>query len=309
MKPGADPSATLGTSPQTTLRKGPSTGRMGASTTLRACVRSARGRFGLGVALVIFLVAVAAPVIAPTRPAAIDLSAELQPPNIHHPLGTGENGLDVMTHVIYGARVSLWVSIFAVGISAIVGVLLGGMAGYVGGLFDEALMRAVDILLAFPGILLAIFITAVMGPSLANVVFALAVTGWTGYARLVRSQVLTLRERDYVRAAQALGAGHARILARHLLPNAAGPLIVQVTFGIPAAILAEASLSFLGLGAPPGTPSWGSLVDQGTQYLLLAPHIALFPGLAIALTVLGFNFLGDGLRDAIDPKAEHASRF
>jgi len=309
MKPGADPSATLGTSPQTTLRKGPSTGRMGASTTLRACVRSARGRFGLGVALVIFLVAVAAPVIAPTRPAAIDLNAELQPPSIHHPLGTGENGLDVLTHVIYGARVSLWVSIFAVGISAIVGVLLGGMSGYVGGVFDEALMRAVDILLAFPGILLAIFITAVMGPSLANVVFALAVTGWTGYARLVRSQVLTLRERDYVRAAQALGAGHSRILARHLLPNAAGPLIVQITFGIPAAILAEASLSFLGLGAPPGTPSWGSLVDQGTQYLLLAPHIALFPGLAIALTVLGFNFLGDGLRDAIDPKAEHASRF
>jgi len=309
MKPGADPSATLGTSPQTTLRKGPSTGRMGASTTLRACVRSARGRFGLGVALVIFLVAVAAPVIAPTRPAAIDLNAELQPPSIHHPLGTGENGLDVLTHVVYGARVSLWVSIFAVGISAIVGVLLGGMASYVGGVFDEALMRALDILLAFPRILLAIFITAVMGPSLANVVFALAVTGWTGYARLVRSQVLTLRERDYVRAAQALGAGHSRILARHLLPNAAGPLIVQITFGIPAAILAEASLSFLGLGAPPGTPSWGSLVDQGTQYLLLAPHIALFPGLAIALTVLGFNFLGDGLRDAIDPKAEHASRF
>jgi len=310
MKPGADLSTTLGTGPPTTLGKGPSARRrIGASTTLRACLRSARGRFGLGVAIGIFLVAVAAPVISPTRPAAIDLSAELQPPSIHHPLGTGENGLDVMTHVIYGARVSLWVSIFAVGISAIVGVLLGGMAGYVGGLFDEALMRAVDILLAFPGILLAIFITAVMGPSLANVIFALAVTGWTGYARLVRSQVLTLRERDYVRAAQALGAGHARILARHLLPNAAGPLIVQVTFGIPAAILGEASLSFLGLGAPPGTPSWGSLVDQGTQYLLLAPHIALFPGLAIALTVLGFNFLGDGLRDAIDPKAEHASRF
>jgi len=161
----------------------------------------------------------------------------------------------------------------------------------------------VDVLLAFPGILLAIFITAVLGPSLRNVVFALALTGWTGYARLVRSQVLTLRERDYVRAAQALGAGHWRILARHLLPNAAGPLIVQATFGIPAAMLAEASLSFLGLGVPPGTPSWGALVDQGTQYLLLAPHVALFPGLAIALAVLGFNFLGDAVRDAMDPKA------
>ncbi len=265
-------------------------------------IRTARGRFGLGVALALFAVAVAAPLIAPTRPSAIDLQAELQPPSTRHLLGTGENGLDVLTHVIYGARVSLWVSLFAVGISAAVGILLGGMAGYVGGLLDEALMRSVDILLAFPGILLAIFITAVLGPSLKNVVFALAVTGWTGYARLVRSQVLSLRERDYVRAAQVLGAGHARILARHLLPNAAGPIIVQATFGIPAAILAEASLSFLGLGVPPGTPSWGSLVDQGTQYLLLAPHIALFPGLAIALTVLGFNFLGDAVRDAIDPR-------
>jgi peptide/nickel transport system permease protein len=150
---------------------------------------------------------------------------------------------------------------------------------------------------------LAIFITAVLGPSLKNVIFALALTGWTGYARLMRSLVLTLREREYVRAAVALGAGHRRILGRHLLPNAAGPLIVQATFGIPAAILAEASLSFLGLGVPAGTPSWGALVDQGTQYLLVAPHVALFPGLAIAISVLGFNFLGDAARDALDPKA------
>ncbi len=257
-------------------------------------LRSARGRFGLGVALALFLLAAAGPLFAPTRPSAIDLAAELQPPNARHLLGTGENGLDVLTHVIYGARVSLWVSILVVVLSATVGIFLGGIAGYGGGLFDETLMRVVDILLAFPGILLAIFITAVLGPSLRNVVFALAITGWTGYARLVRSQILSLRERDYVRAAQALG---------HLLPNAAGPLIVQATFGIPAAILAEASLSFLGLGVPPGTPSWGSLVDQGTQYLLIAPHVALFPGLAIAITVLGFNFLGDAVRDAMDPKA------
>jgi peptide/nickel transport system permease protein len=269
----------------------------------RRGIRTARGRFGIGVALLLLFIALAAPWIAPARPSAIDLAAELKPPSAHHLLGTGENGLDVLTHVIYGARVSLWVSAFAVGISVLVGTLLGAMAGYLGGALDEALMRAVDVLLAFPGILLAIFITAVLGPSLANVIFALAISGWTGYARLVRSQILSLKERDYVRAAQALGAGHARILARHLLPNAAGPLIVQATFGIPAAILAEASLSFLGLGAPPGTPSWGALVDQGTQYLLLAPHVALFPGLAIAVTVLGFNFLGDALRDAIDPKA------
>jgi peptide/nickel transport system permease protein len=164
------------------------------------------------------------------------------------------------------------------------------------------IMRVVDVLLAFPGILLAIFITAVLGPSLANVIFALAATGWTGYARLVRAQILSLRERDYVQAARALGASDGRILFRHLLPNAAGPILIQATFAIPGAILAEASLSFLGLGAPPGTPSWGALVDQGTQYLLVAPHVALFPGIAIAIVVLGFNFLGDALRDALDPR-------
>ncbi len=269
----------------------------------RLLPRTFRGRFGLAVAVLLVALAAAAPLLSPVPPSVIDLRAELKPPTPAHPLGTGENGIDILAHVAYGARVSLWVSLFAVGLSALVGIALGGLAGYLGGWADEALMRAVDILLAFPGILLAIFITAVLGPSLANVIFALAITGWTGYSRLVRSQILSLREREYVHAARALGASHGRILARHLLPNAAGPIIVQATFGIPAAILAEASLSFLGLGAPPGTPSWGALVDQGTQYLLMAPHVALFPGLAIAITVLGFNFLGDAARDALDPKA------
>jgi peptide/nickel transport system permease protein len=260
------------------------------------------GRFGLGVACLLIAAAALAPWLAPARPEAIDLAAELAPPGGAHPLGAAENGVDVLAHVLYGARVSLVVSLFAVLLSGIVGVTLGGLAGYLGGLTDEAVMRVVDVVLAFPGILLAIFITAVLGPSLVNVVFALTVTGWTGYARLARAQILTLRERDYVHAARALGARGGRILFRHLLPNAAGPLVVQATFAIPGAILAEASLSFLGLGVPPGTPSWGALVDQGTQYLLVAPHVALFPGLAIALTVLGFNFLGDALRDAIDPR-------
>jgi peptide/nickel transport system permease protein len=183
-----------------------------------------------------------------------------------------------------------------------VGVTLGGIAGYAGGWVDEVLMRIVDVLLAFPGILLALFITSVLGPGLSNVIFALSFTGWTGYARLARGQVLTLREREYVQAARALGSGPGRILVHHLLPNAAGPLLVQATFALPGAILAEASLSFLGLGVPPGTPSWGALVDQGTQYLLVAPHVALFPGVALALTVLGFNLLGDALRDALDPR-------
>ncbi|MBX5480984.1 MAG: ABC transporter permease [Myxococcaceae bacterium] len=265
-------------------------------------LRTAGGRFGLGVALALVATAVFAPVLATHDPRAIDLAAELAGPGRDHLFGAAENGVDVLSQVVYGARVSLVVSVFAVLLSAAVGVTLGGIAGYVGGIVDEVLMRVVDVLLAFPGILLAIFITAVLGPSLANVVFALTVTGWTGYARLVRAQMLTLRERDYVQAARALGAKGNRILFRHLLPNAAGPILVQATFAIPGAILAEASLSFLGLGAPPGTPSWGALVDQGTQYLLVAPHIALFPGLAIAITVLGFNFLGDALRDALDPK-------
>ena len=276
--------------------------RVGAAHAWRAVLGTTPGRFGLGVAFLLIAAAALAPWLAPARPEAIDLAAELAPPGGAHPLGAAENGVDVLAHVLYGARVSLVVSLFAVLLSGIVGVTLGGLAGYLGGLTDEAVMRVVDVVLAFPGILLAIFITAVLGPSLVNVVFALTVTGWTGYARLARAQILTLRERDYVHAARALGARGGRILFRHLLPNAAGPLVVQATFAIPGAILAEASLSFLGLGVPPGTPSWGALVDQGTQYLLVAPHVALFPGLAIALTVLGFNFLGDALRDAIDPR-------
>ncbi|HEX8705392.1 MAG TPA: ABC transporter permease [Myxococcaceae bacterium] len=265
-------------------------------------LRTFGGRFGLGVAAVLVLTALLAPLVSPYPPETIDLASELAPPGAAHLLGAGENGIDVLSHVLYGARVSLVVAFFAVVLSALIGVTLGGLAGYVGGWVDEGVMRVVDVLLAFPGILLAIFITSVLGPSLVNVVFALSFTGWTGYARLARGQMLTLRERDYVQAARALGSGNARILFRHLLPNAAGPLLIQATSAFPGAILAEASLSFLGLGAPPGMPSWGALVDQGTQYLLVAPHVALFPGLALALTVLGFNFLGDAVRDALDPK-------
>ena len=271
-------------------------------TFLKTLWKTPAGRFGLCVAGLWVAVALLAPVLAPYSPWAIDLKSELSPPSAQHWFGAGENGIDVLTHVLYGARVSLIVSLFAVLLSAGIGVLLGGIAGYAGGLLDEGLMRVVDVVLAFPGILLAIFITAVMGPSLTNVIFALTVTGWTGYARLMRGQLLTLREREYVQAARVLGAGHSRILFRHLLPNAAGPLLVQATFAVPGIILAEASLSFLGLGVPPGTPSWGALVDQGTQYLLVAPHIAIFPGIALAIVVLGFNFLGDALRDAMDPR-------
>ena len=269
----------------------------------RPLVEGPGPRVGLAIVVVLVLVAILAPWLSPHDPRAIALDRELLPPSPAHPLGTAENGVDVLSHVLWGARVSLSVGLLATLISAVVGTLLGAWAGMVGGLADEALMRTVDVLLAFPGILLAIFITAVLGPSLANVVLALCATGWTGYARLARAMVLSLREREFVLAARAMGATEARILFRHLLPHVLGPVVVQATFGIPGAMLAEASLSFLGLGVPPGTPSWGALVDQGTQYLLVAPHVAMAPGLAIAISVLGFNLLGDGLRDRLDPRA------
>lgn len=269
----------------------------------RRWLRGFGPKLGLAIVAILVLVAVFAPLLAPYDPRAIALDRELLPPGGGHPLGTAENGVDVLSQVLYGARISLMVGLAATLISSVVGTLLGAWVGYRGGRWDEAVMRVVDVLLAFPGILLAIFITAVLGPSLRNVILALCATGWTGYTRLARAQALSLREREFVLAARSVGASETRILLTHLLPNLLGPVLVQATFGIPGAMLAEASLSFLGLGVPPGTPSWGSLVDQGTQYLLVAPHVALVPGLAIAVSVLGFNLLGDGLRDRFDPRA------
>jgi peptide/nickel transport system permease protein len=260
------------------------------------------GILGLAVVSLVALAAALASVLSPVPPGQMDLAHAWQPPGPGHPLGTGDNGIDVLAQILFGARVSLAVGLSAVLISGTFGTLLGTTLGYAGGIADEVLMRIVDVLLAFPGLLLAIFITAVLGPSLPGLIFALCATGWVSYARLARAQVLVLREREFVVAARALGATPARIIGRHLIPNLMGPILVQATFGIPAAILAEAALSFLGLGVPAGTPSWGALVDQGTPHLLDAPHVALFPGAAIALTVFGFNSLGDALRDRLDPK-------
>ena len=269
----------------------------------RALSRDLLMWIGVAIVVMVSLVALLAPWLSPYAPSAMDLAHELQGPSARHLFGTGDNGIDVLTHVLYGARISLYVAIATTAISLTVGVGLGAVAGYLGGLADEALMRVVDVVLAFPGILLAIFITAVLGPALDHVVLALALTGWVGYARLARGQVLAVREREYVTAARALGAGTPRIVWRHLIPNIAGPVIVQATFGLPAVILAEVALSFLGLGVPPGTPSWGALLQAGSQYLVVAPHLATFPGIAVVITVLGFNFLGDGLRDKLDPRA------
>lgn len=242
------------------------------------------------------------PWISPYPPDHLDLSRQLEGPSTAHWLGTDENGADVLTSVLWGARVACQVGLSTVTICAVVGVLLGSLAGYLGGWRDELLMRMVDIVMAFPGILLAILILFVtQQPSVLTVVIALSATGWASYARLARGQALALREREFVTAARALGEPTSRIVVRHVIPNLIAPVIVQATFGLAAAILAEASLSFLGLGAQ-GVPSWGALLDQGAHYFLVTHHLATFPGLAIMVAVLGINFVGDALRDRLDPR-------
>jgi peptide/nickel transport system permease protein len=257
----------------------------------------------IGLAIIGLLLATAllAPFLAPYDPLAIDLRGELEGPGAGHPLGQDKLGRDILSQVIYGSRVSLVVALVVVGISLVIGATLGAAAGYFGGIFDTLLMRIVDILLAFPGILLAIALTGILGPNLRNIILALCVLGWVGYARLVRGQVLAEKNREYVLAARALGASHPRIILRHILPNCFAPVIVEATFGLAGVILAESSLSFLGLG-PQDVPTWGRLMNEGAQYLLFAPHVATFPGIAIMLTVLGFNFIGDGLRNRWDVK-------
>lgn len=244
--------------------------------------------------------AVLAPLLSPAPVDLLDLPGGLEGPSLAHPLGQDRLGRDVLAVLLHGGRVSLAVGLLVVGVSLAVGTLVGFVSGYAGGWVDEGIMRVVDVLLAFPGILLAIALAGVLGPSLGNVVFALSLLGWVGFARLVRGEVLSLKTREFVTAARTLGAGPWRIAWRHLLPNLAGPLAVQATFGVAGAILAESSLSFLGLG-PQNVPTWGALLSQGVDYLLFAPHLALFPGLAIMGTVLGINVLGDALRDRLDP--------
>ena len=234
------------------------------------------------------------------EPSRQDLSADLQPPSRAHWCGRDKLGRDVLSRVVYGARVSLLVGVVVVGITGSIGLFIGAVAGYAGGRTDDVLMRLIDILLAFPGIVLAIDLSAVLGPSLRNVLLALSVIGWTGYARLVRGEVLAWREREFVAAAVALGAGPVRVVTRHILPQLLAPLVVQATFGMAGAIVAEASLSFLGLGVQPPTPSWGAMLNEGRSFLLVAPHVALFPGVALTLTVFGLNLLGDGLREVLD---------
>ena len=257
------------------------------------------GAFIVGFTLI---VAIVGP-FAAQDPFHLNLAERLNGPSWAHPFGLDELGRDVLARLVAGARVSLLVGLAVVSISAVIGVAVGAVAGYAGGWIDEVAGRVMDILLAFPGILLAIALVAVLGPSLTHVVMALVAIGWVSYARLVRGQVLKLRELEYVQAARALGAGAPRILVRHVIPATLPSVTVQATLGMAAAIIAEASLSFLGLGVQPPTPSWGTMLDAGRSHLFDAPHLTILPGLAIALLVLGFNFVGDALRDLVDPRA------
>jgi peptide/nickel transport system permease protein len=261
-------------------------------------------KVGAGIVLLAIVAAIFGPVLAPFDPADQELALRLAGPTGAHWFGLDELGRDIFARVLSGARISLLVGLVVVGVSSTIGILLGSIAGYFGGRTDEAISRVIDILLAFPGLLLAIALVAVLGPSLVNVVLALSLIGWVGYARLVRGQVLRAREFEFVQAARALGATTPRILARHVIPTALPAVTVQATLGMGGAILAEAALSFLGLGVQPPTPSWGTMLNYGRAHLLDAPHLTIFPGLAIAVLVLGFNFLGDGLRDALDPATQ-----
>jgi peptide/nickel transport system permease protein len=257
---------------------------------------------GLLLTVALVIVAIAAPLLSPFDPDAQDTARRLEAPSHGHLLGLDDLGRDVLSRIIWGARVSLRVGFSVVILASIIGITLGSMAGYFGGWMDTVIMRITDILLAFPGILLAIAMVAVLGPSLNNVVLALVVIGWVGYARLVRGQVLKVREMEYVIAAKAMGARSPRVILRHVLPNVMNPMIVMATLGLAGTILSEAALSFLGLGVQPPTPSWGAMLTSGRRYLGIANHLSIWPGIAIMLAVMGLNFLGDGLIDALDPK-------
>jgi peptide/nickel transport system permease protein len=256
----------------------------------------------LGALLLSLLIisALLAPLIAPHDPARQNLAEDLIPYSSAHPLGTDKLGRDILSRTIYGGRISLSVGLATVALSLTIGFAIGSLSGLFGGWIDQSLMRLVDILMAFPGILLAIALTAVLGPGLDHVVLALCLIGWTGYARLVRGEILALREREFVQAARALGCAPQRIVLCHLLPNLLPPLLIQATFGLAAAIVAEGSLSFLGLGVEPPTPSWGSMLNEGRQFLLVAPHLTTYPGLALMFTILALNLVGDALQDRLE---------
>jgi peptide/nickel transport system permease protein len=257
---------------------------------------------GLAIVAVVALAALLAPLIAPTDPLAQNLGIGAVGPSAHHPFGTDKLGRDLFSRIVYGARVSIRIGFVAVGLAITIGTAIGMAAGYLGGKVDNVLMGAMDVMLAFPSIILAIAIATILGPSITNLMIAVGIVYIPQYARLARSSVLAIRDAEFVEAARAVGARSLPILARHMLPNILAPLIVQAALGIATAELEAAGLSYLGLGAQPPTPEWGAMLNDARDYWLSAPWALIFPGLAITLLVLGFNLLGDGLRDALDPR-------
>ncbi len=264
-------------------------------------------RFAMAGALLIvvmFLVSLLAPFITPYGPDELDLYHVLMPPSAAHWFGTDDLGRDVLTRVIYGARISLKVGFVAVGIAVAIGTVIGLVSGYYSGHLDNILMRVVDIMLCFPTFFLILAVIAFLEQSIWYIMIIIGLTGWMGVARLVRAEVLSLRERDYVMAVRALGAGDARIIFRHILPNALSPVLVSATLGVAGAILTESALSFLGIGVPPPTPSWGNILTAGKEYIEFAWWLTLYPGLAITVTVLAYYLVGEGIRDALDPRLQ-----
>lgn len=258
---------------------------------------------GLSIAIIFILAAIFAPLIATHDVTTQDLALRYIGPSAEHWFGTDGLGRDVFSRVVYGARISLEVGITVVVVSSVFGTFIGAIAGFYGGFVDKFLSGYIfNVFLAFPGLLLAIALVAFLGAGQGKLIAALCVIGWVGYARVMRGQVLKVREYDYVQAARALGASNMRMLFTHILPNAIQPLIVQASLGMAGAVLSEASLSFLGLGIPPPAPSWGTMIEEARQFFSSSPHVLFFPGMAIALTVLAFNFIGDGLRQYLDPK-------
>lgn len=257
---------------------------------------------GLVIVALLFAVAILAPYISPYPPDDIDTTQVLWPPSSSHKLGTDELGRDVLSRIFHGARVSLSVGFVAVGISTFIGVILGALAGYYGGIVDRIIMRFVDIMLCFPSFFLILAVIAFVGPSIWNIMIVIGVTSWMGVSRLVRAEFLSLKERDFVVAAVSQGASDRRIIFFHILPNSMAPVLVSATLGVAAAVLVESGLSFLGLGVQPPDPSWGNMLTEGKDNIEIAWWLSVFPGLAILITVMGYNLLGEGIRDALDPR-------
>lgn len=257
---------------------------------------------GIIIILILAFIAIFAPYLSLYDPLEVNMANRLQMPSEEHPLGTDQLGRDLLSRIIYATYVSITAAALATLMIITFGVTIGAIAGYFGGIVDQAIMRIVDVLLAFPSLILTIAIAGILGPSLMNLIIAMTATGWVGYSRIIRGSVLSIKEKEFVEAARALGFGNLYIIARHIIPNVISPVIVIATIDMGHIILSMTGLSFLGLGAQPPTPEWGTMLNEGKSFMTTAPHLMIFPGLMIMITVLAFNFLGDGLRDALDPR-------